>query len=184
MINFFNNQVRNVMVQGKGVERMVFTRTGKTISIHKLNTQVMVLLQENSKVTEGDIVVDGTAEYLVSALIPAFVSTQAKLFRVNAQIEIMRIVKSFTLDGVQKGLAELHYTNMPTFQETVTAAMRQYDAGLLPSTVKKFIIPICDMQLGDRIKLDNDVYQVDVVDNSTYQGLLGIQCSIDKRVIT
>jgi len=181
MINFFANQKRMVAIEGKGQEGMVFSRSGRSSSLFKMNNVYEALLDDNSQVTDGDIVTDGEDKYFIVGIRQGFRAAQARLYKANATIDVIRIVKHFT-NGTHDGFAESLVVTLPAMQETVTANMKVYDAGLLPNTVKRIVIPICGVQLLDRIKIGSDKFQVDAIDDTTYSGLLSIQCSIDKRV--
>ena len=60
--------------------------------------------------------------------------------------------------------------------------MKLYDSGLLDKTVKTFVIPIIDIELNNRLIVDGLNYQIDSIDKTTYENLLYIQVSNDKRV--
>ena len=60
--------------------------------------------------------------------------------------------------------------------------MRQYDAGLLQTTVKKFIVqPSIPIDLLDRIVLNGRNYKVTNIDTAKYVDLLDVQVSEDNR---
>lgn len=185
MINFFTNQKRQVVVQGKGQESIFLTRQGRSSSLFKLNNVFMGLLEDNSQIDSGDIIIDNKDKYLVVGIRHTYRTSQVQLYKANAEIEIVRIAKHFT-KGTHDGFVEEPVTILPSFHQTITANMKQFDAGLLPNTVRRFYVPCCDIQLLDRIKIEDNKYQVNVVDDTGRTGstgLLSIQCSLDKRIV-
>lgn len=182
MINFFNGQKKTVMVQNKGQEDIVITIIKRVADTIKSNHTFFALLSKDTKIANGDIIIDNNDKYFVVNVYNTYLSVQAKLYKANSVVQLARIVKHFT-NGVQDGFTETIVAEVPSLQETITANMKQFDAGLLPSTVKRFLLPKVDVRLQDRIKLGSENYQVDSIDDTTYANLLYVQCSIDKRVV-
>lgn len=181
MINFFANQKKQVMVKGKGLESVVLGKSGRGNSIFKVNHVFTAMLGDNSEIVDGDILLDGEDNYFVVAVRIAPRASQAQLYKANGSIDVARIIKYFE-GGTQKGFTEDPVVRIPTLHETITATIKQFDVGLLPNTVKRFLIADYGLQLLDRFKFGAEKYQVDAIDDSKFPGFLSIQCSIDKRV--
>ena len=66
--------------------------------------------------------------------------------------------------------------------EDVSAKMHVFDYGLLPTTTKRFILPRdTDVALLDRIEINGQFLQIDVINKFDFAPFLYVQCSPDER---
>jgi len=74
-------------------------------------------------------------------------------------------------------------TSVPAYGQTVTAALRQSDPGLLPTTKYLLDTPSAyDIKRFDRIAFNGVSAQVDDLDKIILDGIIRLQCSEDTRV--
>ena len=187
MFALFNRFKQPIDIVGKDPEKIVLTRVGKSnASNFKSNFVFTGLLQENTKLQNGDLfscTVKGTKkDFIVVALRPSAESVQATVYMCNGTISVTRKgEEKYNEDGDLIGTELVHVLDTPCNHVTVNANMRMMDAGLLPSTTKEFRVPICDINLLDRITLDGKNYCVDAIDTTKFAGLLAVQTSDDNR---
>ncbi len=190
MFAMFNRAKVPIKIQGKKPEKAVFSRVGKTgTSLFKSNFVFSCLLQENTKLENGDIFVAKTgiqkreSTFLVISVRRADLSVQATVYRCNGVAEIYRSTPVFDeFDQVIDSTLTL-ISKVAVNHITVNAKMRLLDAGLLPSTTKEFRMPITDIKEMDRIVLDGQNYCVDAIDKTKFDGLLAVQTSNDNRTL-
>lgn len=186
----FNRFKTPINIKGKDPEKIVMTRVGKTgSSLFKSNFVFSCLLQENTKLQNGDIFTAKAGiqrqenTYLVISVRQSDESIQATVYRCNGVAEIWRATPQYDeLDQEIGNTLEMVGTT-PVNHTTVNAQMRLLNAGLLPSTTKEFRMPKCDIQEMDRIILDGMSYCVDVIDTTKFDGLLAVQTSNDNRTL-
>ncbi len=168
-------------ISGKNSEYIVFTRIGKTTSVWANNYEYKGLLNDNTALEPGDLVSVGTDKYLTKYVRDTYFSKQAQLALTNAVVNVVRPTKQF-VGGSFTGYTEVSVeSSVPALQETITGKMQMLEPGLLSTTVKRFLMQDIGIVLLDRIKLGSENYQVDVFDNTSFPGLISVQCSVDKR---
>jgi hypothetical protein len=182
MFDFFNGQKTLVTIDGKQGEGIVFTRAGRSTTRFALNNVYKGLLQEDTQLVDGDIVNDGENKFFVVASRKSYRSNQAQLYKANCTVNIARLAKNY-VNGTLVGMTDTVVVNdVPALQETVTANMKVFDAGLLPNTVKKLLVPKVAVQLQDTVKIGSESFQVEAINDTDYPGLLYLQCSVAKKV--
>ena len=180
MQEFFQNRKQLCTIQNKSNEYIVFKRVARSSSRFSENNIWHGLLQDITAITNGDIVTCGTDVYFVVAMRKSYLSNTAQLYKTNCSPTVVRLVKHYT-NGTYDYNTETLVGATVALQEDITGKMQQFDAGLLPKTIKKFIVK-ADVKLLDRIKLGGKNYQVDSINTTAYEGLLEVQCSEDTRV--
>lgn len=182
MQDFFVDRKKTCGISGKSNEVIVFKRRGKSNSRITDNSIYDGLLQEDTLIANGDIITESGDKYLTIARRNGYMSKIAQFEKTNCEASIYTI--SSTYVGTQKtGDKEtLVIAAVPVVQTSVTANMHLYDAGLLPDTVKKLLMPQVSLKVDYRIKIDGKNYWVTSVDSNEYEGLYLVQVKLDNRV--
>lgn len=178
MQDFFPDRKVLCSIKGKSSEYMVFKRKGKSNSRFTENYLYEVLLDDATALVCGDLVTDtSTNDYFVISRRNGYFSKIAQLQRTNCTIDVYSVTGSLSSGYKSSSVS----TDNPCAQSTVTASMRQYDAGLLDTTVKKLILPQITLALNHRIVLNSKKYCVTAIDDGTYEGLYVVQVKDDTR---
>lgn len=183
LFSMFGDRSTRVRVEGKREESAVIMRRGKTINPQVIQNERMCALQDDTVFESGDLMESDTERYyIVAKQVSQMGAVQAHLRRVNTELTIVRLESMYDDAGNEYGEREgVLYESLPSVQYTVSANMKLYDAGLLPDTVKKYILPDIDVKLQDRIKVDGNNYEVIGINNDKYFNILEIQCRVDTR---
>lgn len=171
-------------VLGKDDETFVLSRVGRGSSQFQLNNVSKVLFQRDTAVVEGDVLVISDEHYFVVAgRTSATGASMGQLYKSNATVDISRIQKHMT--GIVHDYDEAIplYSNQVTMYEDINGKMQLYDAGLLATSTKRFLLPKLDIEKLDRITLNGEPMQIDVINTSKFPGFLSVQCSPDKRKV-
>lgn len=185
MQDFFCDRKVICKINGKPDEKIVFKRRGKTNTRFNDNYIFECVLQDNTSLTNGDIIIDDTGVcYFVIARRDGYLSKIAQMQKTNSSVIICKLVDKF-VGTVNKGKTEqLLYSNVPVFYEDISGNMRLYDSGLLPTTTKRILMHNSNVvSLDYRIKLNGSNYKINDINTSKYPGLLYIQVEIDNRVV-
>jgi len=172
-------------IEGKGNELIATTRKGRSVSVSSINNDKFGLLQDNSNISNGDLVtnIKTGIKYFVIGKQRSTDAVQVQLSKCNATVDIVRLAKQY-INGNYTGhsIEQLLHSNVPAIYQDITGKMQQFDSGLLSTSTRRFILPgLSDVMLLDRIKLNSDNGQVDVINTSMYENLHYIQISSDKR---
>lgn len=192
----YEDRHSSVSVKGKKDEKAIISRRGNTTSANSINNERACTLQPESTYNAGDLMVDNTlgdTYYIVAKQKSTNGSNQCQLKRTNEVINVVRLSPKYDSKGNKTGVQEVViHDNIPIMLQSVSANMRLYDAGLLPNTVKKVILPqqmfiddwvAFDIKLQDRIKIGSDNFQVDAIDGIKYENMFEVQCSADTRKV-
>lgn len=180
MLGFFPKST--VSIPSFPDEQWSITRVGRGKSSNSINYQFQALIPKNSKVVIGNLVSVTGEDYFVTTLEKSFVNTVCQLRKTNATIDIVRVTKHYTATKVNDYDYEAPlFTSVTAFYEDVNAKLAMYDAGLLSTSTRRFLVPLLSVKLLDRIKHNNENLRVDGINTSSYPGLLWIQCSVDTR---
>lgn len=192
-MNQFFNAYRVPAVFNDGTrEKMAFTRQGRSgTSNFKSNFVWTALCDKDTKIKNGDVFrakprgCSSELVFLAISVRPSSYSTQATVYSCNGIAQIFRNIEEYDEFDNLKSSEMKHIADVYTNHVTVNATMRLLDAGLLPSTTKEFRLPMCDIQLMDRIVLESngkvETYCVDAIDTTKFDGLLAVQVSFDNR---
>lgn len=195
MNQFFNAYRVPVRFDDKslGSEKMAFTRQGRSgTSNFKSNFVWTALCDRNTCLKNGMLFVakprgcPSDLRFMAVSVRPSAYSTQATVYQCNGIAHVYRHVEEYDDYDNLKSSEVRHIADVDTNHVTVNASMRTLDAGLLPSTTKEFRLPICDIQLMDRIVLEvngsiEGNFCVDAIDKTKFDGLLAVQTSFDNR---
>ena len=177
---FVQNRKKLSQCQGLADEYVVLKKNSRSSSRFTQNNIFGALLQDDTVYTNGLMLTIDGHKYFVVTRRDNVLSKTAQLYKANCSTSIVTIKKHYT-SGTFDYYTESPAITVVALQKDITGKMQQFDAGLLPNTVKKFILK-ADVKLLDRIKLDEKNYQVNVVNSTEYEGLLEVQCSEDTRV--
>lgn len=144
------------------------------------------LILADSVLTAGEVLTVGDETLLVRTVYKDRQSNELVFLasKVNAMFSQQRFTETTDEWGnVSRGWGVITDTVYSTAQ-IVSAALRQQDPGLLPTTKWLFLIPASTpIKEFDRVqfKPEGDKCQVDTIDNIRLSGLLRVQCSDDRR---
>jgi hypothetical protein len=181
VFKYFREQVKEFSCVGKNNESILVTRRGKSESSSVQSYDKAATFQDDTKFSEGDLLTNlSTLEkFFVVSQESSVEATIGQLKKVNASISLYSVSGNATL-----GYKGTMVNTYDSFQRVVTANMRQYDAGLLDTTVRKFILQnTISVSLNDRIVFDGKFYTVSAVDDGKYIGLIDVQVADDKRKV-
>jgi hypothetical protein len=141
------------------------------------------LILADSNLQSGEVITIDSENYLIQS-VNRDPSRELAFFaaKSNAELEHKRYGKH--VDEEHNVIQEWRtiHNNIYAYGEIVTAALRQYDPGLLPQTRYIFQVP---KSLGiierDRIIYSNSKYDVQSIDDIALKGVVRIQLSIDSR---
>lgn len=185
MQSMFNAQLTLCTISGKADEEIAFIRGGRSTGQFALNYFFAGLLQDDTAITPGDVVNDGTDNYLIVSVQHSIRAVKAFLYKTNASVQISDLTTKFVNNKPSGYYTEtITLSGVPAVHDTVSAQLKLYDPGLLPSTVKRVLITNSyPAKILDRITIGTGHYQVDAVDDTKSPGLLWLQCSLDKRIV-
>ena len=188
IFGYYLSRAEQYSCNGKSDELIVTTRRGKTGSATVMNNDKQALLQDDTSYINGDLVTNKSTnnQYFSVGKQSSTEANQCQLRKINATIDISRLTPHFT-SGKQDGYSEVTlFSSIGSVQIDVTANMRLYDIGLLPTTTKKIIVKQTGIQKLDRIKFNGLNFQVDAINDSKYLNLYELQVSLDtsRKVIS
>lgn len=179
VFGYFKDQQKTFSCIGKPSERVLITRRGKSASSSVQSYDRSAAFQDDTSFTSGDLISYGNDKYFIVSMESSNESTVGQLKKINASI-VLYSVSGNTTAGYKGTLVGTY----DSYQRVVTANMKLYDAGLLDTTVRKFILSgSIGISISDRVVFDSKFYTVSAVDNSKYSGLLEIQVADDKRKV-
>jgi hypothetical protein len=178
-LDMLRSQWQTAKISGKTDEKIVISRAEKSNTQTNYNFTRKGVVKRNTGITNGDFITVGSASYFVIGAIP----TQVKLREVNCTVDICKITKKYNGSKELGDFEEIIHHNIPAFYENINGNMKLYDSGLLPTTVKRFIL-LNDITVQNdyRIKLNGKNYKVNYIDDSRYPKLLHVQTENDNRV--
>lgn len=184
MQDFFTDRKQNCEVVGKSNEYLVFKRRGNSTTRFTENNIYEVLLQDNTSITNGDVIINESGVYhFVVSRRDGYLSKIAQLQKTNTQVDIYRLKKHYTNGNYDYDLGIPLELSVASYYEDITGKMQQYDPGLKSTSTRRFLLLIPDLKKLDIIKFNNEYMQVDDINTSSYPGLLWIQCSPYNKVI-
>lgn len=178
VFNYFRDQLKSYSCTGKGTENVLVTRRGKSESASVQSFDRAAVFQDNTSFSSGDLIANGSDKYFIVSM-ETKEATVGQLKKINASIALYSVSGSATTG--YKGISVGTYDS---YQRVITANMKLYDAGLLDTTVRKFLLAgTANVSLNDRIVFNGKFYQVSAVDDSKHIGLLEVQVADDKRKV-
>ncbi len=198
MIGYFSKYKETLVIEGKGEEKAVLTRSSRSASSNfKGNFVYNALLESQTQLENGDLcqcklnvkkrdVKEKT--FLVVSVRHADYSSQAVLYECNGIATIYRPNEIYNDNDEVTSYDMEKITEVPVNHMTINDHLRLLQAGLLPSETKEFRMQKCDIKEMDRIvvrdmngEYDESVFVVDAIDRTKFDGLLAVQTSIDNR---
>lgn len=180
MLSFFPKQT--VSIPSFPDEQWSITRVGRGKTSDSINNKFQALIPKATNIAIGNLVSSDGKDYFVLTKEKSFVNTVCQLKKANATIDILRVTKHFTASKVNDYDYEVPlHTEVTVFYEEISGKMQQYDLGLSPKSTKKFLVPKIPITLLDRIRINGTNACVEVINESSYPGLLSIQTSVDNR---
>lgn len=183
VFELYRDRAEEYSVQGKANEPIFTTRRGRGTSASVVNNDRSALMPHDTKYVNGDLctkVSDGTTYFIVAQQFSSD-AVNCQLKKTNAVIDIVRIKKHFTGKVNDYDYEVPLFTKVTAFYEEISGKMQQFDMGLKQTSTKKFLVPKLDFALIDRIKINGQNAQIDVINESSYPGLLSVQTSVDTR---
>lgn len=184
VFELYRDRAQEYSVPTKSNELIFTTRKGRGTTVSAINNDKTGLMQDDTLFSNADLcteVVTGDTYYIVAKQ-SSTDATRCLLKKTNAVIDIVRVTKHFTASKVNDYDYEVPlHTSIPCFYEEISGRMMQYDAGLKATSTRRFLVPVMTFKLLDRIKINGNNAQIDVINESSYQGLLQVQTSVDLR---
>lgn len=184
VFEMYRDRALEYSVPTKTNEPIFTTRKGRGTSVSSVNNDKTGLMQDNTLFTNGDLCTEVSTgdTYYIIAQQSSTDATRCLLKKTNAVIDIVRVTKHYTATKVNDYDYEVPlHTSIPCFYEEISGRMMQYDAGLKATSTRRFLVPVLNFKLLDRIKINGNNAQIDVINESSYPGLLQVQTSIDLR---
>lgn len=183
IFDMYRDRAREFTVTNKANESMFLTRKGRGNTVSAINNDKSALMQDDTKLDNGDICieVDNGDTYFVIAKQSSIDANRCQLRKTNCTIDIVEIKKHFTGKVNDYDYEVPLHTSVTAFYEDVSARMQQYDMGLLSKSTRRFLVPVLDFKLTDRIKFNGEIMMVEGINATSYPGSLWVQCSPDTR---
>lgn len=181
VFKYFHEQLRQFSCVGKDNESILVTRKGGASASSVQSYDKAATFQDDTKFAEGDLITNTSTleKFFVVSQESSVEATVGQLKKINASISHYSVSGNATV-GYKGSLVGTY----DSFQRVVTANLRQYDAGLLDTTVRKFILQnAISVSLNDSIVFDGKFYVVSAIDDGKYVGLLDVQVADDKRKV-
>lgn len=173
-----------VKCEGKKPEFVLFTRIGRGTKRFLVNNVRWGNLMSDSSLEAGDICErrNGDTLFLV-AKTNSFNGDKGEFYTTNTIVNIYGIETTTDEYGNTSGTSTtLKVKDLKCVYEDVSAKMHLFDYGLLPTTTKRFILPMdTDVALLDRIEINGQFLQIDVINRFDFAPFLYVQCSPDER---
>ncbi len=183
VLGFYNDRIEDIAFRDK-VEKGLVLRRGKTERATVIADHKIIVTYLSTEIRSGDVVVRVSSgeRMLIIAMQYSADCVQFQGKRVNADVEIERIVDVFQNHKKVGTKTETVASKIPVFFQDISAGMKMYDAGLLPKTIKKIIMQDdTPVKILDRIVLQGRNYQIDNIDSAKYINLFEVQVSEDTR---
>lgn len=182
MLEFYADRMEDVEFRDK-VEKILVLRRGKSMAPKTIADGKVFISSLDTEITDGEIIKrSATGEkFVIIAKQHSADLTQMQGKRINGTIEVQKFEDVYEDFEIVDSNTVTVATDVPVYFTEVNARMKQYDAGLLQTTVKKIIVQPMDIDLLYRIKLNGRDYQVVNVDTAAYVNLLEVQVSEDNR---
>lgn len=183
VLGFYADRMEDIKFRDK-TEKCLLLRRGKSMSPKTIADGKVIVTENSTDIQNGEIIErSATGEkFVIIAKQHSSDCTQMQGRRINGSIDVVKFVDSYVNHKKVGVTTQVVASAVPTYFEDINAAMRQYDAGLLQTTVKKFIIqPSIPVELLDRIVLNGRNYKVTNIDTAKYVDLLDVQVSEDNR---
>ena len=183
VLGFYADRMEDIAFRGK-TEKCLLLRRGKSMSPKTIADGKVIVTENGTDIQNGELIERANTgeKFLIIAKQHSADCVQMQGRRINGSFALVKFVDNYVHHKRVGTTARTVATDVPTYFEDINAAMKQYDAGLLQTTVKKLIVQTSiPVDLLDRIVLNGRNYQVVNVDTARYVNLLEIQVSEDNR---
>ncbi len=182
VLQFYSDRMEPVTFRGN-TENVLTLRRGKSMSPRTIADGKVFVTELDTNINNGDIITrQNGEEWVIIARQASADCVQMQGRRINGKVSIIKfddVIENYKKVGIKPVVVE---KNIPIYFMDISASMKQYDAGLLPKTVKKILIRTdVDVDLLYRIVLDDRKYQIDNIDTAKYVNLYELQVSEDTR---
>ncbi len=189
LLDSFPDRQKLMILPDATTESVIIKRVAKSTTRFNVNYTFDATLQDDTLVSNGDLVTIEGEKYFVVARRNSYLSKSAQLYKSNCSVTIVRLVKQYIgTSWTGKWTEQVLHENVPALYQDITGKMQQFDSGLLSTSTRKFILPKLEgIQLLDRVKMltsggiENG--QIDVLNTTEYEGLYSTQTQPDKRVV-
>lgn len=181
VFGYFRDQLQTYSCNGKENESVLVTRRRKSESASVQSFDKAAMFQDDTKFSSGDLLTNTKTleKYFIISQEESSEAIIGQLKKINCSVSLYSVSGS-AVTGYKGTLIGTY----DAYQKIVTANMRQYDAGLLDTTVRRFILSnTVDVALNYRLVLGSKLYMVNAVDDSKYFGLYDVQVADDKRKV-
>lgn len=183
VLAFYADRMEPITFRGKE-EKCLVLRRGKSMAPKTIADGKVIIANTDTEITDGELIkreVSGE-QFLIIAKQQSADAVQMQGRRINGFVEVIKFEEIYEDYELVEEKPVTVAENVPVNFTDINAALRQYDAGLLQSTVKKIIMqPDIDIDILYRIKLNGRNYRVVNVDTAKYVNLLEVQVSEDNR---
>ena len=183
VLQFYTDRLEPLTFRGK-TEKALVLRRGKSMSPKTIADGKIIVTDTDTEITDGELVTREVSgeKFLIIAKQRSADAVQMQGRRINGYIEVIRFEDVYEDYELVEQKAVTIAENVPVNFTDISASMKQYDAGLLQTTVKKIIMrPDIEIDLLYRIRLNGRNYNVVNVDTAKYVNLLEVQVSEDNR---
>jgi hypothetical protein len=190
MFNEFAHRQIDCLVDG-AAEKVILSRDSRATSIVSREYLYNGLFAPSSAVKTGSRIITADSFFAQTMRLTTESDKSCSLIKTNAAVEVQRYAQTYDENDNPTGESfTAVQSNAKAYAQYVTARLRQEDIGLLPSTAYVVILQSNtdvkrpqdpSLMKPDRIMLNGRPYQVDVVDDVKYPGLLQVQLSEDTR---
>lgn len=183
VLDFYADRMEPITFRGK-TEKCLVLRRGKSMAPKTIADGKVIIANTDTEIGDGELITREVSgeKFLIIAKQRSADAVQMQGRRINGYIEVIKLVDVYEDYELVESKPEVIADNIPVNYSDISAALRQYDAGLLQSTVKKIIVrPEIDVDILYRIKLNGKNYKVVNVDTAKYVGLLEVQVAEDNR---
>ena len=165
-------------------ESVLVLRRGNSMAPKTIANGKVILAERDTAINNGELITrDSTGEqFLIIAKQHSVDATQMQGRRVNGVVDVIKFEDVYEHYVLVDTKPVTVASEVPICYSDISASMKQHDAGLLQTTVKKIIIqPTVDVKLLYRIVLNGRNYKVTNVNTAAYVNLVELQVAEDNR---
>lgn len=183
VLDFYGDRMEEVTINNDKRDNVLVLRRGKSMSPITIADGRVFTAMPDTIINSGDLIERNNGErFFIIAKQSSKECVQMQGRRINAVVKLYELTDQYTNHKKTGVIPVLFRENIPVYYSDVSANMKIYDAGLLPTTVKKIIIDIeTNVKLFQRIELNGKNYQVNNIDTGKYVGLYELQVGEDTR---
>ena len=183
VLEFYADRLEPISFRDKQ-EKCLVLRRGKSMAPKTIADGKVIVAGTATEIGDGELITreDSGEKFLIIARQRSADVVHMQGRRINGAVEV------FCFEDVYEDYELIEQKpvrvaeNVPVNFADISAAMKQYDAGLLQTTVKKIIMrPDVEIDLLYRVRLNGRNYEVVNVDTAKYVNLLEVQVAEDNR---